>query len=377
MVPDCCPCLQCAVPYHLGVQTIQIAVDAREAYRADRTGKGQWARRCIEELASQPDVRLTLVSDAARPAEVPEACAWERIPGRSIGWHLAVARRLRRHPPWDVYLSTTSFIVPFLVGRRFPVVPVVHDLIAFRRELHDSRAQWIERLTLSRAVRSAPVTLVISESTKRDLLARYAWLDPSRVKNVYAGPMAESVAPNRSDGRTVLCAATLCPRKNQLRLIQAYAQLPRDVRGKTQLLLAGGRGWEDRAIVEMAARTPGVTWLGYVTDARYQELLGTCAVLAFPSLYEGFGLPVLDALQRGACVLTSDRGSLREVAGDAALTVDPEDVAAIRDGLEKILTDQPLRDRLRAAGPAQAARFRWQRTVDGILTAMRNAVSRA
>jgi len=102
----------------------------------------------------------------------------------------------------------------------------------------------------------------------------------------------------------------------------------------------------------------------------HHDLLNTCTVFAFPSLEEGFGLPVLDALQRGVPVLTSTRGGLAEVAGDAAVVVDPEDPNALRGGLETLLRDAALRERLHRAGPGQARRFSWKNTVDLFLRAV-------
>jgi glycosyltransferase involved in cell wall biosynthesis len=275
----------------------------------------------------------------------------------------------RSHAPL-LYFSPTSYIVPFLMGRSVPVIPLVHDLIAFRKEPHDRKAQWIERWTLRRVLSVAHHICAISTATKNDLLARYPSLKPEDITVLYAGPFTASPPPNHPDGKTILCIGTLCPRKNQLRLIRAFARLPPDLRRTHALVLAGGRGWHDAEIVRLAERTPGVTWLGYVQDDAYEELLSRCTVLAFPSLYEGFGMPVLDALQRGIPVLTTDRGSLPEVAGNAAIFVDPEDEESITRGLLTLLTDGGIRGRLRAEGPLQARQFTWKRTVDLFLTAL-------
>jgi len=110
--------------------------------------------------------------------------------------------------------------------------------------------------------------------------------------------------------------------------------------------------------------------MGYVPEEQYRALLQSSTVLAFPSLYEGFGLPVLDALQRGIPVLTTERGSIPEVSGTCCVTVNPESVDSIRDGLRVILTNSHLRDRLRSCGPAQAARFSWDRTAERLLEAV-------
>ncbi len=284
-----------------------------------------------------------------------------------------MAREVSSSPDIAAYVSPTSYLVPFLLPRRVPCVPVVHDLIAFRHEPHERKAQLIERLTLGRVVRRAAGVLTVSEATKADLLARYPFLDPTCVTPVFAGPMCEQVPLSEPDGRTILCVATLCPRKNQERLLRAYASLPDALRLRFRLLLVGARGWDDDGIIRLARTTSGAEWRDYVPDEEYQSLLATCTVFALPSLYEGFGMQVLDGLQRGIPVLTSDRGSLREVAGDAACTVDPQSVESIAEGLTGLLESAEARDALRRAGPPAAARFSWDRTANLAWDAIRRA----
>lgn len=339
---------------------MKIAIDVREAFRPRVTGKGQWLRGFLRELRTRPDLDIVCVSDSPLPSEYPQTI----ISGSGFAWHFAVARWLRTQKPADLYLSPTSYLVPFIAGKFFPCVPVIHDLIAFRGEPHDRKAQLIERLTLKRAVTNARHVLTISDASKTDLLSRVPSLDPQKVTAIGAGPMHDAPEKNVSDGKTIVCIGTLCPRKNQLRLLQAYASLPDNLRSKYSIILAGGRGWHDDEIVKLAASTPGAKWIGYIDDETYNRLLNTCHVFALPSLYEGFGLQILDALQRGACVLTSDRGSLKEVAGEAALMVNPGSMDDIAKGLERLLTDDAMRASLRARGPQQAATFTWKNTVD-------------
>lgn len=338
-----------------------LVIDVREACRPQRTGKGQWTYGFVAELLHR-SLPVTLLTNA----DVPTAwarCTVERIPGSGLHWHFRVLRWLKRHPG-VTYVSPVSYIVPAFCPRSVRCMPIVHDLIAFMDEPHDRKAKLIERLTLPRAVRRATHLCTISEATKRDLLRRFPELDPVRVTPIFAGPLHPHPEPVQSDGRTILCIATLCPRKNQLRLIQAFAALPDDLRARHRLVLGGGRGWDDGTIVEAARTTPGVEWLGYVGPAQYESLLRSCHVFALPSLYEGFGMQILDALQRGIPVLTSDRGSLKELAGAAALIVDPEDISSIADGLEKLLTDPAFCRELGEKARQRAAIYSWRRTVD-------------
>ncbi|MEM6456641.1 MAG: glycosyltransferase family 1 protein, partial [Acidobacteriota bacterium] len=150
----------------------------------------------------------------------------------------------------------------------------------------------------------------------------------------------------------------------------AHARLPDAVRRAHPLVLVGGAGWHSDALRAKLARAgdgdgdPPIRWLGHVDDAELPALYAAASMLAYPSLEEGFGLPVLEAMACGCPVLTSDRGALREVVGggDFALRVDPTDVDALCDGLHRLLTDDALALALRQRGPDRAAHFAWSRT---------------
>jgi alpha-1,3-rhamnosyl/mannosyltransferase len=343
---------------------MRLVIDVREACREKRTGKGQWAYGFISELLRR-DVPSTLLTDRALPAEwaLNDRQRCVIFPSSGFAWHLRAAF-FARSTPDVMYISPTSYLVPFLLGRSVTCVPIIHDLIAFRGDPHDKKATLIERLTLGRTVRSAAHICTVSDATTLDLLERYPSLPRERVTPIFAGPLRARVTMNQPTKPMILCVGTLSPRKNQVRLIHAYMQLPSELRERYQLVLVGARGWIDDEILSHVRRIPGVRWLDYVPDVQYEALLSSCTIVALPSLYEGFGMQVLDALQRGIPVLTSTRGSLLEVAGDAALTVDPESVDNIAEGLKHLLADEALRAELRRRGPIQASRFSWARTVD-------------
>ncbi len=352
------------------------AIDVREACAPSRTGKGQWTYGFVNELLSR-DLALTLCTNRALPDEWgkmialhPDRLHVRTDASKGLLWHWRMAQYFLRSSAIDTYISPVSYIVPFLVGKRKNVIPVVHDLIAFRHEPHDRKATFIERFTLMRAVFSACRIFTVSESTKKDLLQKFPTLSPENVSPVFAGPVFHDDQKNTSDGKTILCIATLCPRKNQLNLIKAFASLPSAVREQSRLVLVGKRGWQDDEIVRLASETSGVEWLSYLSDAECDALMRTAAVFAFPSLYEGFGMPLLDAFRIGLPVLASHRGSLSEVAGDAALLIDPENIESMCTGLVWLLTDQKLRTVLREKGYLRAKNFSWKRTVDLCVAAL-------
>ncbi|HVW67115.1 MAG TPA: glycosyltransferase family 1 protein [Candidatus Peribacteraceae bacterium] len=349
---------------------MHLGIDVREACAEKRTGKGQWTYGFVSELLSR-DIDLTLYSDAPLPREwssrITSCHHLEQIERKGVQWHITAARMIASSSV-DAYVSTVSYIVPALLQRTKPMIPIVHDLIAFRHEPHDRMAVFIEKLTLKRAAEHAAMICTVSETTKRDLLVRYPRLDASKVIPIFAGPMAHPLPhEKRTHENIVLCIGTLCPRKNQLRLIDAYSLLPQDLRDRFRLVLVGKRGWHDSDIVSRAQATPGVEWRDYLPDHEVEELMRAAAVFAFPSLYEGFGMPVLDAFLRGIPVLTSAVGSMKEIAGDAALLVDPSDTGAIARGLETLLTDAPVRSALIENGRMRAPEFSWKKTVDRFL----------
>lgn len=360
---------------------MHIAIDVREACRPQRAGKGHWTFGFVSELLER-DIPLTLFADSDLPDAWSKFMTQARgarrtcvsLPQKGVRWHWSVARFLKADDDIDLYVSPTSYIVPSLLGRAKPCIPVVHDLIAFRGEPHDLKATAVEKLTLGKAVANAAHVCTVSAATKQDLLRRYGSLSPSSVTPIFSGRSFAQTARNAPDGRTILCWGTLSPRKNQKRLIEAFAALPSEMRMRHRLILVGARGWRDEDVVRLAEETPGVQWRQYLPEDKCKELLSETTVFALPSLYEGFGMALLDAMTYGIPSLTSDRGSLKEVAGDAAIMVDPESVESIAEGLKRLLSDGVLRASLSQKALEQATKFTWPRTVDLFLEAARGAV---
>ncbi len=354
---------------------MHLGIDVREACRAQRTGKGQWVYGFVTALL-QRDISLTLCTDEALPAEWSDlisrrhTIAVRQFPQRGLRWHGTVASFLRKDAEIDIYVSTVSYIVPVLLRNAKPVVTIVHDLIAFRGEPHDRRATLIERLTLGRALKNSVRVCTVSETTKKDVQARFPTFPAHHIVPIFAASNPTMHPLPHVQDTFVLCIATLCPRKNQKRLIQAHALLPLAMRARHPLILVGKRGWQDDDIVALARSTEHVEWKEYLPDDACNTLLSQSAIFTYPSLYEGFGLPLLDAMHAGVPVLTSDRGSLKEVAGDAALFVNPDDNFSIKTGMEDLLMNAEKRRSLAEKGSIRASHYSWQRTVDHFLAAL-------
>ena len=224
------------------------------------------------------------------------------------------------------------------------------------------RAALIEKATIRPALRRAAAALCVSESTERDLVrlfpaARGKTAVVHHGVRLDADPDLDGArAQLRLPERFVLATGTLEPRKNLPRLIQAHAQLP----DAPPLLLAGPSGWElDRAL---EGANDNVRLLGYVSDEDLVALYRLCTVFAYPSLYEGFGLPLAEAMRCGAACVASNASSLPEVGGDAVVYADPLSVESIRDGLAGLLGDDERRAELGRRAHEQSLQFSWERT---------------
>lgn len=292
------------------------------------------------------------------------------LPGRVLtrAW---VEARQPRLPGWLLrqldLVHATSAAVPPVRGR--PLIATVHD-VAFRRfpdAYPASGRHFHERAARIVAAEAARI-LVPSAATARDLTDLYG-VEPARITVTPLGaepPPAPDPAKARSlldrlgvRGPFLLAVGTLEPRKNLLRLVAAFAEAAAEL-PEHHLVVAGPAGWGESLRPE--AVPPRVLLAGPVDEPTLHGLYDAAELLAYPSTYEGFGLPVVEAMLHGTPVLTSDRSSLPEVASDAALLVDPTDEHAIAKGLVQLASDSALRARLAAAGRARAARFTWPAT---------------
>jgi glycosyltransferase involved in cell wall biosynthesis len=270
---------------------------------------------------------------------------------------------------------------------RVPRVTTIHDL-NYRKvpDAHFGVRGLGMRVLVPAAARRSRRILVDAASTKDDLVADLRVpadkidVVPLGVSRPPPAP-AEAAAAARArfglgERPVVLSVSAKRPHKNLERLVRAVAAIPEQRR--PVLVVPGYATPHEAELRELARRLEvedWVAWPGWVGGEELEGLYAAASCLVFPSLYEGFGLPVLEAMARGLPVATSGRASLREVAGDAALLFDPEDVDAIRAAIERLLSDEVERRRLVAAGRERAARFTWERTAELTAAAYRRALS--
>lgn len=364
-----------------------IGIDYTAAYEQG-AGIGRYVRELVRALAArETSGEYRLFVAGARRGSLPLA------PGPNFTW-----RPTRITPLWfarlwhraqvplpvevftgriDLYHATDFTLPPTLPGTR--TLLTVHDL-SFVRAPETSTPvlkAYLDKV-VPRSVRRADHVLADSQATKDDLIALYG-TPPEKITVLLSGvearfqPVEDPAARRRvreryniPDGPYIFSIGTVQPRKNYARLAQALAAL--DLRHRdARLVIAGGQGWLDSPIyrtIESLGLGERVQFTGFARDEDLPALYSDAACMAYPSLYEGFGFPVLEAMACGTPVLTSTASSMPEVAGDAAILVDPYNVDAIRDGLERLLDDDALRADLAVRGRAQAQRFTWARAAE-------------
>lgn len=370
-----------------------IGIDASRALRASRTGTERYALEIIHHLLHLPDAgahQWRLYVDTMPPPTFLSAQLGKRLPDqveicvlpqRRLWTHIALAREVVRRPP-DV-LFIPAHVLPFTlpVHRLPPSVVTIHDLgyhtfprahSPFQRVYLPWSTRWSARM--------ASHLIAVSQATATDLQTYYntaaqkitviheatswpqaAWAD-ALVRARYALPASYA-----------LYVGTLQPRKNLVRLIHAYHQLTQQQTLTWDLVVAGAGGWESAKLRQLIADLhlgDRIHCLGYVADEALSALYYGARFFCFPSLVEGFGLPVLEAQLHGVPVMTANNSALPEIAGDAALLVDPTDVDAIANAMLQLSQDEPLRQRLIAAGYENVKRFSWEKAAQETLAVL-------
>ena len=363
---------------------MRIAIDYTAA--AQRAGIGRYARELVRALLrANKDYEIRLVLARDQPADVGAPASrlpltsrqatilWQRLGvPLPVEWLIGGA---------DLFHATDYLLPPLRQARG---VCQIHDLsFLIVPETGDPRLVRYLREALPRSLARATLVLADSACTREDLLRCYG-LDPERVVVVPAGvsPHFQPVTDPRvlAAARAryglpeafLLFVGTLEPRKNLVRLVEAYGWLRGEAACTLPLVLAGGRGWRNDALLARIRELDleeSVVLPGFVAEEDLPALLSAASLFVYPSLYEGFGLPPLEAMACGAPVVASNAGSLPEVLGEAALLPDPRDARGIGEAMARLLSDAALRARLREAGLRRAAGFTWAGAAQRLLAA--------
>ena len=370
---------------------VRVGFWADMAYYRIAGGTTRYTGELLKALTQRKDVDLRLFSlyppahirSIAKDRGYPAAASAEgRLPRqlRTLAWQCGwqwgpLARDI------DLMHTPATLVPP---SPKVPLVVTVHDMTAWLfPELHTRRTAWLTRLALHQAKRRGAYFLTNSEATASDLM-RIAQLTSDRVA---VTPLAADPRFRRVDDADVLArfgldrpyllyVGTLEPRKGIDALLTAFSQLAdADVR----LVIVGKKGWMfetlDAKVASLGLESR-VTFTGFVPDEDLPAVISGALAFVYPSVYEGFGLPVLEAMQCGTPVITSRISSLPEVTGDAALMVEPRDVEGLARAMRRVLAEPDLRQELRGRGLARAAKFSWHRTAALTAEAYRHVVSR-
>lgn len=385
---------------------MHIGIDASRVTVAERTGTEHYTFELLAALAQlDRQNRYTLYCNQP-PAMLPPLgpnFSLRQIPFPRLWTHARLSAELALHPPDVLFVPAHVLPLGVLLRRRMRTVVTIHDMGYMRfPESHTPAQRRYLRLSTRWSAHVASQLIAISNTTRADLM-RYAGAPPEKIRVIHHGvsPRFQPVEDQDLIAATqakygirppyFLYVGTIQPRKNLARLLEAFASAARDWGLGTgsiapnpasriphpQLVLAGKHGWLTGEIERQSTQifgpdSPAVRFTGYIADQDLPTLLSGALAFVFPSLYEGFGMPLLEAMACGTPVLASATSALPEIAGDAALLIDPEDTAAIADGLARLMSDAVLRADLRARGLARAAQFTWERCAEETLRVLLN-----
>lgn len=372
-----------------------IGIDASRAVSQEPTGTENYSLhliRTLVRLAGRKHRFRLYLRDVPPEGILPDGDSVELriVQPRRLWTHMGLALEVARHPPDVLYVP--AHVLPLVC--RVPSVATVHDLgYRYYPRAHTTWSRWYLEWSTHRNVRTAARVIVDSKATRRDL-ERFLGVPRNKVVVAYpAGSRGvarvEDAALVRAaqrryglDGPYLMAIGTLHPRKNLELLVDAFGDLcadpsaPPDLR----LVLAGKRGWLWQPLLarirkrDLEAR---VTCTGYLDAAELSAMLTGATAMVMPSLYEGFGLPVLEAMACDVPVICSNVSSLPEVAGDAALYIDPHDREGLREAMARLLTDGTLCEELVRKGRQRLPLFSWERCAATVLPVLEEVGGRS
>lgn len=352
---------------------MKIAVDVREL-KKDKAGKGWYVFNVLSEI-EKIDQTNQYIFYGDQNTQFPN---WPKaqnviISGAEIWWHLKVARKIKKDKI-DLYFAPTSPIVPAIT--KIKTVMTVMDLTTFLYpEMHTLKSKLIDKIFLKRAINKTDKILCISKTTASDLI-KYMPKAKGKTAITYLGydrlfKKYDNIIINHTLNKYrlkpgyILFVGTIEPRKNITTLIKSYAKLDNKLRDIHPLVIVGKKGWLYDQIfqtVETKGIERNVKFLEYVPFSDLPHLYNGAGLFVYPSLYEGFGLPPLEAMASGLPVIVSDISSLPEVVGDAGILINPTDVNKLTKAMTEILNNDKLKTSLQHKSLAQAKNFSWAKT---------------
>lgn len=379
-----------------------VLFDANPLAQSGKSGVGYYTARLITALARRYPNELILIGHyynflgRKRPVDLPQAPnisyrVTKLLPGKAanglrrlLGIEIPLEVLMRRKG--DVLLFPNFTILPSLYGR--PRMVTVHDLYFLQAPEHinSNNLDFLQKY-LPRAVRNADMILAVSESTKQSILDNFS-VDPKNIAITPIPPQDSLPLSTRQvtqglqelsvPEKFILFVGNLEPRKNLVRLVQAYRQLPDKLRNTYTLVMAGGKGWNDEELLASieSARAEGcnIRTPGYVSEFQKAALYSAASIFVLPSLQEGFGMQILEAFSYGLPIAASDIPVFHEVGGGAVNYFDQNSHLAIAASITKILEDKKLQQTMRKAGKIELAKYNWDDVADTVYAAIKELV---
>jgi len=372
---------------------LKIAIDVRSLL-GQKTGKEWYTFSLLEKLV-QLDKKNTYYLYSRFDFDItqfPSNCKKRIIDISTYFWHIAVFRDMCKKKV-DIYLATASYIIAaLLIFSKVKVILTVHDLVAFIfSNNHEKKATIIEKLTARLASISSEFIICPSQNTKKDLERIFPFTKKKTIfipeasrgifRKIDSSDEKKSVILSKYalPKKYILNIGTLAPRKNLVRLLKAYALLDRELRSVYPLVLVGKKGWYYQEIFDTAAKLNlehDVFFIGYVDDYDLPYILSEATLFVYPSLYEGFGLPLLEAMACKVPVISSDAYALMEVAQGACHTVKRKDIQDIKNGIEKLLTNKSYREKLVEKASFKIKQYSWEKVAEETLKIIKKCEER-
>lgn len=368
---------------------MKIAIDIRSC-TPPRAGKGNYTLHLVKELLKlSKDKKYILLTNSSKDAKKEfgeNAKIIELKSKKSLFWHFKAAKYCK-DKKIDLYFSPTSFITPLLVSKSTKVVTTVHDLVVFKEVgNHNLKAKIIETLLFNLITKRSSLLLPVSQNTEKDLVKKFPnSKGKTIVVNCSASVNFKVLKPHEIEnckkesnlpGKYFLAVGTISPRKNYLKLIKAFSKLSK-TNPKLNLIIVGSKGWSYKDVFALVSKKnlhDKVHFLNHISEESLICLYNCAEGLVFPSLYEGFGIPPLEAMKCSCPVICSNNSSLPEVVGDAALQIDPNSESEIEEAMKKILTNHSLRSKLIKAGHEREKNFSWSKSAKKLESIFSNQI---
>ncbi|MDP3372013.1 MAG: glycosyltransferase family 1 protein [Candidatus Paracaedibacteraceae bacterium] len=364
---------------------MKIGIDIRNLSKP-LTGIGRYTFELCFQLARMPNTHLYLYSPSSLHADVDTSCFQNHVI-RCGGIHSKLHRqlwgettlvKLAHVDKLDIYWGPAHRL-PYFLSKKIPSVVTIHDLVyKYHPETMRIETRILDAIQMPLALKQATHVTTVSKATKLSVLKEFKCSE-SKISVIYNGVYSKEANNTVINDlkNYILFVGTLEPRKNLEFILKAYSLLSDEIKQTTPFVIVGGKGWGDinlkRVIAELSLNQ-FVHLLGYVSDQTLQSLYANALFLAMPSIYEGFGLPLIESMSYGVPVLTSNTSSMPEIAGNAGYIVNPFDVASIQIGLIKMITDNALRKSLASHAKENAMQFSWENSAIKLRSIFEDAI---